>query len=339
MTPLKKFLYYFTGFVAFIVLLQLPFAFAISNVFSNPDNVDQVLEDGGVYKNFVDLALLNVEERGDENTKKILADDKVQEIIKSSVNPSDIQDSSKSVISGVYAWLEGKTAQPEFEINLAKPADTAVTKLSDYAEERANSLPACTLQQLQTVDFQSDVLSIPCLPPGVTGSQVGQQFSAQAKDQIAFLKDPVIPSSEVLKEVDTTSQEYTDAPKAYQNLHQSKWSTLLFALILIALLIFARRDRIAGMRFASKVVFAVGLVFALILLMLLSGDASAVDAENKLGEVVMSTVMSLFAQLASTLRWFAAAYLVLGVGGIVLAQRLTQPTDSVQTPEPPTTIQ
>lgn len=336
MTPLKKFVYYFTGFVAFAVLLQLPFGFAVSNVFSNPDNIDHVLEDGGVYKNVVDLALKNAQEQGDENTKKLLADEKIKEIITSSIQPGDVQSSSKSVIDGVYAWLEGKTSQPEFNIDLSKPAETAVTKLSAYAEERANSLPACTVQQLQSVDFQSDLLSIPCLPPGVTGAQIGQQFGAQAKDQVEFLRKPVISSQDALKEVDTTASEYTDAPKAYQNLHQSKWYNLLFGLILLALLIFARKNRIAGLGFASKLIFAAGLVLALVLLLFMSGSSTPADTDNKIGEVIISTLMSLFGQFAQTIKWFAAGYLLIGFGGIFLAKRLSPPAaPSSQDTQPP----
>lgn len=335
MTPLKKFLYYFTGFVTFMVLLQLPFAFAVSNVFSSPDNIDKVLADGGVYKNFVELALQNAEEQADENTKKLLADEKIKEIITSSIQPDDIQNSSKSVISGGYAWLEGKTTQPEFTIDLSKPAETAVTKLSAYAEERASSLPTCTVQQLQTVDFQSDFLSMPCLPPGVTSSQIGQQFGAQAKDQVEFLKNPVISSQEALKEVDTTSSKFTDAPKAYQNLHQSKWYNLLFVFILLAALIFARKDRNAGLRFASKLVFAAGLVLAFILLLFMSGNSGTSNVDDKVSEVFLGTLMSLLGQLALTLKWFAVGYLILGVGGIYLTKRLTAANDTPQDTQPP----
>lgn len=339
MTTLRKFLYYFTGFVTLMVLLQLPFAFAVSNVFNNPNNIDQVLEDGGVYKNFVALALQNVEDQGDENTKKLLADQKFKDAISSSIQPSDIQNSSKSVIDGVYAWLQGKTAQPEFTVDLTQPAERATAEIAAYAEERSSSLPACTLQQLQTVDFKSDLLSIPCVPPGVTSTQIGQQFADQAKDQVAFLKDPVISSDELLKESDISQADYADAPKAYQNLHESKWYNLVFAVVLIAALIFARRDRIAGVRFVGKLVLAAGLLLAFVLLLFLSGNSSTADVDNKLGEVLVNTMMSLFGQLAMTIKWFTVGYLVLGVAGIFLAKRLTPAaTNTIDDTHPPSTI-
>lgn len=323
MTTLRKILYYFTGFVTFLVLLQLPFAFAVSNVFSNPNNIDQVLEDGGAYKSFVDIALQNAKDQGDENTKKLLAEPKIEDAIKSSVQPSDIQSSSKSVIDGIYAWLEGKTAQPEFTIDLSKPAEQAVAKLSAYAEERSSGLPACTLQQLQTVDLQSDLLSIPCLPPGVTSGQIGQQFAQKAKEQVEFLQNPVITSKDALKETDLTSQEFTDAPKAYQNLHQSKWYNLVFALILILLLIFARRDRIAGIRFTAKLVLVAGVIIGITLLLFLAGKSQPTNIDNELGRVMVDSIVSLFGQIAMTVKWFAAGYIIIGIAGIFAARRLT----------------
>ncbi len=335
MTTLRKILYYFTGFVTLAVLLQLPFAFAISNVFSNPNNIDQVLEDGGVYEGFVDIALQNAKEQGDDNTKKLLADPKVEDAVKSSIQPSDIQSSSKSVIDGIYAWLEGKTTQPEFTIDLSKPAEQAVTKLSDYAEERSSSLPPCTIQQLQTVDFQSDLLSIPCLPPGVTSSQIGQQFAQKTKEQVEFLKNPVITSKEALKETDVTSQEYTDAPKAYQNLHQSKWVNLIFALILVALLIFARRDRIAGIRFVSKIVLTAGVIIGLVLLLFLAGRSQPTNIDNELGRVIVDSILSFFGQIALTVKWFAVGYIILGIAGLFVAKRLTPEQPASPDNEPP----
>lgn len=322
MTGIRKILYYFTGFIVFVTLLQLPFAFGVSNVFGDPDNIDQVLKDGGVYDNFVPIMLQDVEKNGDEQAKKLLADKGFKDAISSSIQPNDIRDSSKSVIDGVYSWLEGKTAQPEFTIDLSAPAQKAVDGISAYAEQRSSKLPACTPQQLQTVDLTSDILSIPCLPPGLTSQQVGQQFASEAKSSIEVLKKPVITSKEVLKETDVTSQEYAEAPRAYQNLHSSKWTNLIFAMVLIAALILARRNRPAGIRFVGKIMLAAGLTLSAILLMLLYANSQPIPGDDELGKTVLRSLMSLFGQIAMTVKWFAAGYLIIGSAGMIIGKRL-----------------
>lgn len=338
MTPIRKFFYYLAGFVAFISLVQLPFAFAISSVFSTPTNIDTALKEGGVYDSVVPLVL---EEAGKKNndptSQQILADQGFKDAIVSSVEPSDIQAASQSAIGGIFAWLQGKTDQPEFTIDLSKPANQAVEKLAVYAQQRAVGLPPCTIQQLQTVDFQGDLLSIPCLPPGVSAAQVGQQFSEQAKQQVELLKEPVIDSKKLIKESDAAQLQESQLPQFYQSLHSSKWFTLGLVVILVSLLIFARRDRLAGVRYVAILLLVAAGVLGITLLMASLAQKNIPVANDKIAELVAKTLFNLANQIMSVVRWFVLGYAVAGITALVAVRKFShhEPTHSIDTPNSP----
>lgn len=338
MTPIRKFFYFLAGFVAFISLVQLPFAFAVSSVFSTPDNIDTALKKGGVYDNVVPLTLEETSKKNnDANSQQILADPGFRDAIVSSVEPSDIQAASQSAIGGIFAWLQGKTNQPEFTIDLSKPANQAVEKLTAYAQQRAASLPPCTLQQLQTVDFQSDVLSIPCLPPGVSAAQIGQQFSDQTKQQVDLLRDPVIDSKQLLREGDTAQLQESQLPEFYQSLHSSKWFTLGLVVILVSLLIFARRDRLAGVRYVAILLLSAAGVLGIVLLMVWFAQKNVPVTDDKIAELVANTLLNLANQITSIVRWFVLGYAVVGIAALVAVRKFShhEPTHPIDTPNSP----
>lgn len=339
MSPLRKFFYNLAGVAAVLALIQLPYAFAISSVFSNPTNIDTALKTGGVYDNFVPLVLEDMSSKAqDESTKQLLGDQGIKDAITSSVQPGDIQTASQSIVTGVYAWLEGKTNKPEFTVDLSKPAAQATEKLAAHAEQRSASLPTCTLQQLQTVNFHDDLLSIPCLPPGVSPAQIGQRFRDQATQQIDLLKNPTITSAELLGQTNTAQLENSEVPEAYQNLHSSKWVTLMLVVILAVLLIFARRNRWAGARYVGIVLLVAAGILALAIIMYLFGKANVQATDDKIAEIALNTVFNLAGQLTDIVRWFVLGYVVLGVAAIITVRKMTPTKATVEAApsQPPT---
>jgi multisubunit Na+/H+ antiporter MnhG subunit len=236
--------------------------------------------------------------------------------------------------------LEGKTQQPEFKIDLSAPASRAVDNLGAYAQKRATSLPPCTVEQMRTINFQEDLLSIPCLPLGVTPAQVGLQFSQQAKQQVDILQNPVIDSKKLQENGDAQDFSNSNAPGVYQNLHNSKWLTLAVATIMVALLIFARRNRWAGFKVVGIVLLVVGGMLTLTVLAFTLGKGQA-HADTKLNEVIINTLLNLASQFFGIVRWFTIGYIVAGVASLVAVRRfrprhtpIEVPNNTVQTDKP-----
>lgn len=335
MTPIRKFFYYFAVFLAFITLMQLPHAFALSSVFGDPNNIDTALKEGGAYENFVPLALEEATKKTTEdNAKELLADEEIRNVVSSSIQPEDVQSAGKSVITGLYDWLEGKTEQPEFTIDLTAAANRASENLGAYAQKRATSLPPCTVEQMRTINFQEDLLSIPCLPFGVTPAQVGQQFTEQAKQDVELLKNPIISSENLREQGNTTELSNSNLPETYQALHSSKWLVLGLAAILLGLLVFARRDRWAGVRVVGILLLVCAALLVLTLVLFSLGKAQ-VPAENKIAEVITSTVINVVGQLFDVTRWFAVGYAILGTAALLAVRKFAPKPEATSSPTIP----
>lgn len=331
MNGLKKFLYYFTGFVAICTFIQLPYAFATSSVLGKPQTIDTALKESGAYERFIPLTLDQIaDDAKNPDAQKLVKEQGVRDAITSAVKTSDIEASGQSIINGVYAWLEGKTKLPEFTIDLSKSRDDLVKNLAAYAEKRSSTLPACTLEQLRTLNLNDDLLSIPCLPPGVAPAQIGQQFSDQALNQIDFLKDPVVTRQTLMKDQDVAKaeQDTKDVPKLYRGLHDSKWVVLVFALVLAALLIFARKDRIAGVRYVSKILLVLGIVIGIFSLLFMTIGVNEVSSTNEIGEVMGRAVVSILKKINAMTVWFALGYVVVGGGALLFLRRRFPPVKS-----------
>lgn len=332
MLVFKKFIYYAVGIITLLTLVQLPFAFATTAVLSNPEAVQTTLKDSGAYEKLVPIVIDNVSENSkDPQTKQLLADPKVKEAITSSIEPADVEKSAQSIISGIYAWLEGETKLPEFTVDLSRSSDELTQKLSAYAEEKSSNLPVCTIAQLQTVDFEKDVLSVPCLPTGISPAQIGQQFSEQAAQQFDFIKNPIIDGRTILKDTDIQKAEQDAAlgPRLYDNLHNSRWYLLGLVMVLISLLVYVRRDKRAGIRNVGILFINAGVITGVIALIIFFTDFTNKNSDQTVALLIAS--VSLIAEkIAEIIRWFSAGYIIAGLS-ILLYLKKSEPIDTTTT--------
>lgn len=334
MTPLRKFFYGLAVILTGILLLQLPYAFATTSVLGDSKTIGAALEESGAYERFVPLVIEDLSKNSDdEQTRQILADKGVQDAINSSITKDDVKTSAQSIIDGVYAWLEGKTKTPVFSVDLSKSSEELKTKLSAYAEQRSASLPACTLEQLRTVNFENNVLSIPCLPPGVTPTQIGQRFSQQATEEIDFLKNPVITNETVFKqsEAQQFEKDTAGAPRTYQNLQKNKWFTLALVIIMILLLILGRRNRMAGVKVVARTMIVVGIFLGLLWLLVSSTDTKNLQG-SEVAKIALTGFLYIAERIMNIVKWFALGYIGLGVGTLVYLRRLNSESELVNEP-------
>ena len=331
MSILRKILYHTTGIAFKLSLLFLPLVFAVTIVFSSPASIEKALSESHVYDQFVSLVLENSEKQAtNPATKQLLANPEVQAAIEKSFPPRLLETATTSVIQGAFAWLQGKTPEPQFTVDFSEAKTTLVSNLTAVAEKKASSLPVCTLGQAQTLDPQTDLLSLPCLPPNVNIQQLSDQFSEQLLQDVGFLDKPIITNKTLTKDGQTSliSGDAQQLPEAYQGAQGAKWAVLGLAVALAALLIFARRDRRAGVRHVSWALISVAVFWTISIL----AYWFMFDKFNQVGARMDSTqailldgAQVLLADLNRVIAMFAGGYFVLG-GALLLFLRL-RPTE------------
>jgi hypothetical protein len=254
-----------------LCVLVFPVVTSLVIVFHKPDFILTTVKNSGIYNNVVpaviDKSKENAQGQADQGTNDLLANPDVQGIIKQSVAPSTLERSVDQIATGVYGWLQGKTPQPEFTIDLSDTKQTLVNNLTTYARDRAAKLPVCTPQQLAQMAPQSgqdeqNVLTITCLPPGVNPQTAAQQFSDDALNNADFLQDTTITSKDVLKSDNGKSptEKIDWAPTAYHWATLLPWILGIVGALLALAVIFLHARRRRGVQTIGSTLLIIGLL-------------------------------------------------------------------------------
>jgi len=338
MSFIRRFFYYITSTVFRLLLLVVPVFFALTFVFSTPSSVQDALKQSGVYDQFVDLVLdASAKENKDAQAQELLNNADIRAIAKQAFNPELLERSSNNIVTGVFDWLNGKTPQPQFTLDLSSAKTTLTQKLSEFAEKRAAGLPTCTAAQLQTLDLSGNLLTIPCLPPGVTAAEIGTRFSDQLLTNADFLDKPVITNQTLTDQ--NNGKPITDnvqsVPEAYQAAQKIRWAVLGLLIILGLLLVFARRDRRAGLRHVAwaLITTAVFLIIALLAYWYVFNKVGGSSATtDKVQSMVLDGTKAIFVDLNKAISWFAVGYAVAGTATLLLLKyRFKEPEPIIET--------
>jgi hypothetical protein len=331
MNFLKKVLYQVTGALFKLLLVLIPVIFAAAVVFGTPKHIEAAIKESRVYDQIVGVIIDNSKtETTDATTKDVLAQPEIQATAEKAFNPTVIQSASENFIQGIYGWLQGKTTEPEFTIDLTGPRATLIQGVTDYAKKRADSLPVCTLQQLRLLSPNMDLLSLPCRPPGINTQQVADEFSQQFQDGADFLGDPVITNKTLTKNNNGVpiSEKLGALPKAYKAMQIGQWVLLVLTVLLGLLLVLGRRNKIAGARHVAWAMIGVAtfLIISQIIYWFMFDKANQAKAGDTATQaMIIDGTKVLVHNFNQVLLWFSAAYAVIGVGLLVLLRTAFAP--------------
>ena len=328
---LKKFLYQGTGAVFKLLLLLIPIIFALITILGTPTHIEGALKESRVYDQIIGVVIDNSrKDAKDKNTKDVLSQPEVQAAAEKAFNPAVLQGATENFLNGMYAWVQGKTPEPQFTIDLTTPKNDFVKGVTDYAKKRADSLPVCTLQQLRQLNPNTDLLSVPCLPPGTNTQAEADKFAASFQTGADFLDKPVITNETLTKNNDgkSISENLSAVPKAYKAIQAAKWLLLVFTVLLGTLLIFGRKNRRAGIRHVAWGLLGIAtfLIIAQIIYWFVFDKVNTSGTDNTATEVmVLDGVKALIREFNQALFWFIGAYVVIGAGLLVFLRTKFSP--------------
>lgn len=334
MNFLKKLLYQGTGAVFKLLLLLVPIVFALAIVLGTPKNIETALKESRVYDQIVSVIIDNSKKNvNDGNTQKVLEQPEIQAAAEKAFNPGVLQGAAENFLDGMYAWLQGKTTEPQFSIDLTAPKNELVQNVADYAKKRADSLPVCTVQQLRLLNTGMDLLSIPCVPPGTNTQALADQFAQDFQSGADFLDKPVITNETITKNNDgqSLSQKLDGAPNAYKAIQTGKWVLMGIAVLLGALLILGRKNRRAGIRHVAwgMIGAATFLIVAQIAYWYIFDKANNSGQNDTVTQAMaLDGVKALIREFNKVLLWFIAGYALIGVSLLVFLRTKSSPTPS-----------
>jgi hypothetical protein len=252
----RKSLLAFLGVLLTFFLFATAFDFGVLRVAGSPTPVKKILSDSGIYSSVVASALDQAQKSAGAGNEVSLADPAIKKAAGDAFNPQVVQGSTEKVIDGLYNWLDGKTAQPDFNVDLTTVKASFAEKVGQAATGRAKTLPVCT-----TPPASTDPFSATCRPLNLTPDQLGTQAKNDVLSGQGFLEHPNITANSVKKSDSGQSVFDTnlkDAPKQYQRVKKTPIILSVLTILTIVAIIFVSSTRRKGLRNVGIILAVVG---------------------------------------------------------------------------------
>lgn len=331
------------GLWLFVALLQLSlfsFAtfFALNAVIGNPDAIKGALQESGIYQASLSTTLTaSLEDQtGVEEGTFDVSNPLVSDALDTALTENKMQSSVEKAIDGIYAWLWGETAYPDFQIDFEQEKATFIEAIADNAVERVSTLPFCSPDQLQ--NFQEiDPLTIECRPPIDLQTQ-RQVVVSQLQNNANFLEDTTVEGEQLFEEFKRHDSAgiIDKLPQATQLARLLPWVSLLAAAIFTGSIILLSHDRRRDFRKIAVVLLTTGALLVIIQLLFLF-LVSQVEAQGAFGgasdtnQPLVNFLGELQWKFAKPMLAVAGTYLIVGTG--ILLYLRSRKQEPIQPPE------
>ncbi|CAN5637863.1 hypothetical protein BH23PAT1_BH23PAT1_0370 [soil metagenome] len=288
-------------------------------VFGTPDQLKESLARSGLYHNLADnLAsegLQTAEEKGVD-----LPEDEIRSAAAQAFTPALLQESTENITEGIYTWLEGRSEQPDFRIDLTEAKQNFAVSLGKASSERIAELRPCTIEDLSQLESQQPeaLLTLQCRPPGFNQAQAEQQIAQIVVDSKDFLGEPVI-TAEALprnQQGQTVFEQLSEAPDTFQALQNAAPALIVVALLLLAVLLLLQRTKLLGLRNIGIVLVISGVLIGIIQLIIRKVAVipdRAFNDNQALQPATQGIIQSLSGAYAASMWNYGIIFLILGV--------------------------
>ncbi len=255
-----------TASLLFTLLFLFGLAFSLQRVLSTPNSIKHALKESGLYESAVGDALNQAQK--DQQSKGQAGDiplerPEVQNVVKQAASPQFLQTQTEQALDSVYAWMQGKSAQLSFSVDLSDVKARLADGMGNYVQQHLATLPVCPANAAPSADI--DPFQATCLPQGTDVAKIG----AEAKNQILngeFLKDSTTVSASTIKTQNgkTLEEQLKNVPMAYERINQGVYAAGLLAALLAVAVVFLSVTWRSGVRKIAITAIAIGLFSALI---------------------------------------------------------------------------
>lgn len=299
-----------------ITLFSLALAGAGWIVFGTPDNIKDAAESSGIYSSSVDNILKTAKDEALKGNAQLPLDNpEIEAAAKQAFPPELLSSNSESIINGFYAWLQGESETPQFAVDLTDAKQKFANNVAGYAQRRYESLPPCTMAQLQTINPDAvDAFSVNCRPPGLAGSSVREKVRADILASEDFIQTTEFTAENLPKDEQgrTVTENLSAAPDAYDIFKVMPWVLAGLSAAFAAIILLLHDDRRKGMKSIGITLVGTGIFIMLgaLIINFVFGQM------NQPSDAFQASVASLFKSLASdyvvALRWFYITYILIG---------------------------
>lgn len=285
----------------------------------SPLVIEQVLDKSKIYDQLPGIVLEQSAVALGENTAAG-QDPVVQQVLRDAFTKAQAKSYSENFIDGMYHWLNGNVAKPDFKIELGATKEAIAEGVSARAATRLASLPACT----QMPSGSLDPFTIECLPPGVDIANVKSLLKNDLLANKNFLPNATITADELPKNAEGKPfTEYAkNLPGYFQFYKRLPWIVGGAGVLTALAIIWLDNNKRRGIRLVGRLILANGsfvFVTTLLFLLVLPSLSDSLRPRYISGEIapLMNDLIIAIIKAINKVMLISSGALV-GLGGLIL---------------------
>jgi hypothetical protein len=251
---LRRVFGYLCSLILLLSLVGIALAISAQVSLTHPNKIENWLSQSNLYTN-LSTTITNQAQAAIENNITggvSISKTVVQQAAQSALPQALLKQYVQEFLNSNYAWLEGKTATPNFRIDLSGAKQEFATKVTDTAVlSHLTNLSTCTPAQTLQLENANPLL-LSCLPAGVSPQFETSQVAQQIEDSSAFLSNPVITakivSTKGLSEHEPYYKKLSMLPKDYRLALKLPWVLGILIIVSIVGIISCARSKRLGLR-------------------------------------------------------------------------------------------
>ncbi|MBI3983815.1 hypothetical protein HY346_00785 [Candidatus Microgenomates bacterium] len=221
--------------VALLIVIGLPLA-TLAQLLTDKDSLLGIIQDQRLYEtvkaNALNIPIETAQKEGGEAAAQNLAGLEIyRQLFDDYLTYATYQRITSEFAEGMYQWLDGTLAQPDFKIRLADSPAAFKKLVADLLITRYNSFPLCTDQAATTDPFAAE-----CRDPNLKTSQLRSLIETELKasDFSQAIDQASISSDDLFKNADPNFM--LDFPRYFRLANLLPWLLLSTILLLSALM-------------------------------------------------------------------------------------------------------
>jgi cytochrome bd-type quinol oxidase subunit 1 len=319
-----------TALIAFGVL------FSFHQALGSPGRIENALDQSGIY-NTIGATIVNQATSSANSSLDSSGQQAVQNAISKAIPPEYLKSQTNGALQNIYSWLQGKTNNLSFSIDLSSVKNKLADNMAEEAQQRAASLPACTAQDMASMDASNiDPLAVTCLPPNVTPAQIGDLARQQVLTSNLY-KTGKLTSDNINQNGKSLQQQLQPVANVYKDIWRGLIWTGVGIVLLTAMVILLSRPWQQGTKRVSIIFLSIGFTSAALAFVtgwLLHAVSNKLTQQSSANAEIQGKVVKVIQLLTSDLRnWWIGYGIALALAGImglivVRIKRITPPSQN-----------
>jgi uncharacterized membrane protein (UPF0136 family) len=311
-----------------ILLLATAFDIGFIRSATNKAQIKNTVSETGIYGSVVPAVL---DKAGSISTYRAgeipLKDPGVQAAAQKAFPPSFVKSSSESFIDSIYRWLDGKTREPDFYLDINPQKAVFASNVAEYVQQRLNSLPACAPNVLPS-PATLEVFSLSCKPRLLDTDAVAATVRSEVANNFQVIDHPYLTANQIGSNSSGKSifqDQLKDVPKQYQRAKKTPFVLTVLTILTGVGIVFLSSTWQKGLRHIGINLAVIGvlmLVFSYGLNRVVSTKVvPKITVDNViLQKNIRSLATDITQQIDKNYWFFGGLYTLLGAGSITAAE-------------------